>query len=266
MAFREMGLNYAFMAFDVGTDRLKDAVTGLRALNIRGFSVSMPNKTTIIPLLDELSPEARIIGAVNTVVNENGKFVGYNTDGVGFMRSLAEAGVHVAGRKMTLLGAGGAAVAIAVQAAFDGVSELSIFNRRDAFFAQAMEIAAAINDRIEGVQCKAAVYGLEDQEQLKKEVAASDILTNATSVGMKPLEGQSLIPDTSWLRPDLVVSDVIYNPRKSKLLEQAEAVGCRTINGIGMVLYQGAAAFKLWTGQEMPVESIKNQLFQLERC
>lgn len=261
MSFRKLNLNYAYMAFEVGNDQLTDVVTGMRALNLRGFNVSMPNKTKILPLLDELSPAAQFIGAVNTVVNENGKFIGHNTDGIGYMRGLIEAGIDVIGKKMTLIGAGGAATAIAIQAALAGVEEISIFNRDDHFFPRAVKNVEIINEQIRDKNCRANVYHLEDLDQLKEEITTSDILTNGTNVGMKPLEGQSPIPDASWLHPELTVSDVIYIPRKTKLLEQAESVGCRTINGLGMMLWQGAKAFEMWTGHVMPVEYIKEQLF-----
>jgi quinate/shikimate dehydrogenase len=261
LAFRKLGLNYAYMAFDVGNDRLAEIVAGMRALNIRGFNLSMPNKIKILPLLDELSPAAQFVGAVNTVVNENGKLIGHITDGTGYMRGLADAGVDFLGKKMTLVGAGGAATAVAIQAALDGVAEISIFNRNDDFFARAVKNAEIINGQIKDTNCKANVYNLEDLDQLKEEIASSDILTNGTGVGMKPMEDLSLIPDPSWLRPELVVSDLIYTPRKTKLLQQAESVGCKTLNGLGMVLWQGAKAFEIWTGQEMPVEFVKEQLF-----
>jgi quinate/shikimate dehydrogenase len=261
MSLRKLGLNYAYMAFEVGNEQLADAVAGMRALNVRGFNVSMPNKTKILPLLDELSPAAKFAGAVNTVVNENGKLIGHITDGTGYMRALKEEGIDVVGKKMTLLGAGGAATAIAIQAALDGVREISIFNRDDEFFARAERNAQIINEEMQNVNCKANVYRLEDEEKLKEEIASSDILTNATGVGMKPLEGESLIKDASWLRSELIVSDVVYIPRKTKLLEIAESAGCKTLNGLGMMLWQGAKAFEIWTGQQMPVDYVKEQLF-----
>ncbi|MDR4945722.1 shikimate dehydrogenase [Neobacillus cucumis] len=263
MSLRKLGLNYAYMAFEVGNQELADVVTGMRALKIRGFNVSMPNKTKILPLLDELSPAAQFAGAVNTVVNEDGKLIGHITDGTGYMRALKEAGIDFVGKKMTLMGAGGAATAIAIQAALDGVGEISIFNRDDEFFERAVKNAQIINEEIEGINCKATVYRLEDLEKLKEEIESSDILTNATGVGMKPLEGQCLIPDPSYLRPDLIVSDVVYIPRKTRLLEMAETVGCQTLNGLGMMLWQGAKAFEIWTGQEMPVEYVKEQMFEV---
>ena len=261
MSLRKLGLNYAYMAFEVGNQQLADVVTGMRALEVRGFNVSMPNKTKILPLLDELSPAAQFAGAVNTVVNENGKLVGHITDGTGYMRGLKEAGIDVVGKKMVLMGAGGAATAIAIQAALDGVAEIAIFNRDDEFFARAEKNAQIINEEMKDVNCKATVHKLEDLDTLKAAIAEADILTNGTGVGMKPLQDECLIPDASWLRPELIVTDVVYIPRKTKLLEMAEGVGCKTLNGLGMMLWQGAKAFEIWTGEEMPVEYVKEQMF-----
>lgn len=260
LCFKKLGLNYAYMAFEVGNEQLADVVTGMRALHVRGFNVSMPNKTKIIPLLDELSEGAQLVGAVNTVVNENGKLIGHNTDGAGYMLALKEEGIKIAGKKMTLLGAGGAATAIAIQAALDGIGEISIFNRKDKCSQRAEEIACTINEKITGKKCKASVYDLEDKEKLRAEICTSDLVTNATGVGMKPLEGLSLIPDSSWLHPEVIVSDVIYTPRKTKLLKIAEAAGCKTMNGLGMMLWQGASAFEMWTGQKMPIEYVKEKI------
>jgi shikimate dehydrogenase len=221
----------------------------------------MPNKMKILPYLDELADSAKFSGAVNTVVNVDGKFVGHSTDGMGYTRNLKEHGIDIKGKKMTLIGSGGAATPIAIQSALEGVAEISIFARDDAFFPQAEENVRIINEDMKHLNVKANVYPLENVEQLKTEIATSDILANGTGVGMKPLEGLSVIQDESMLRPDLIVTDVVYIPRKSKLMEQAEAVGATAINGLGMMLWQGALAFELWTGQQMPVDFIKEQLF-----
>jgi quinate/shikimate dehydrogenase len=260
MCFHKLGLNYVYLAFEVGDQQLADVLTGFRGLKLRGFNVSMPNKTKISPYLDEVTPAATFIGAVNTVVNENGKFVGYNTDGVGYVRGLKENGVDIKGKKMTLMGAGGAASAVAIQCAIDGASEIHIFNRNDESYERAVKNADIINNEVQG-NCRATVHPIEDEARLRASIEESDILTNATGVGMKPLEGLSIIPNTSWLRPELIVTDVVYIPRKTKLLEMAESVGCKAINGLGMMLWQGAEAFKMWTGHEMPVEYVKEQLF-----
>lgn len=262
LAFKKLGLNYAYMAFEVGNEELADVIKGMRALNIRGFNVSMPNKTKILPFLDELDDSAKLTRAVNTVVNENGRFIGHNTDGRGYTRNLKEHGFDIRGKKMTLIGSGGAATSIAIQMALEGISEISIFARQDEFYSKAVENARIINEEIKQLPVKANVYPLENKEQLKKEMASSDLLTNGTGVGMKPLEGMSVIEDISMLRPDLFVTDVIYSPPKTKLLQQAEAVGATAINGHGMMLWQGALAFEMWTGQQMPVEYIQEKMFR----
>ncbi|ADP31262.1 shikimate dehydrogenase [Bacillus atrophaeus] len=262
LAFKKLGLNYAYLAFEVGNEQLEDVVTGMRALGVRGFNVSMPNKMKIIPYLDQLADSAKFSGAVNTVVNDNGTLTGHSTDGMGYVRNLKEHGVDIAGKKMTLIGSGGAATPIAIQSALEGLAEISIFARNDAFFEKAVENVRIINEDMKDSNCKANVYPLEDQETLRAEIASSDILANGTGVGMKPFEGLSVIEDVSMLRPDLIVSDVVYNPVKSKLLEQAEEAGCKTINGLGMMVWQGAMAFELWTGKEMPVAYINEQMFE----
>lgn len=257
-AFAKLGLDYAYLAFECGEEQLEYTVNGFRALNIRGYNVSMPNKITICKYMDNLSPAAEMIGAVNTVVNDNGILTGHITDGIGYMKSLEDAGVDVIGKKMTLIGAGGAATAISIQAALDGVKEISIFNRKDKFFSIGEKTVKDINEK---TKCKAQIFDLEDAEKLALEIQDSVILTDASPVGMKPLENLCNISDPSMLRADLVVSDIVYIPNKTKLLEIAESRGCKTINGLGMMLWQGAEAFKLWTGEEMPVDYIKELIF-----
>lgn len=258
-AFRQLGLDYAYLAFDVGTDKLSAAVEGLRALNVRGFNLTMPDKTLMCTLCDKLSPAARISGAVNTVVNDNGILTGYTTDGIGYMRSVKEAGYNIIGKKMTLLGAGGAATAILVQAAFDGVAEISVFNHRSASFTRIEKIIGELKSC---TLCNIHLYDYSNMKILRREIADSAILTNGTSVGMAPDTENSVITDSTMLHKDLIVSDVIYNPRETKLLRMAKEAGCAAFNGLNMLLYQGAEAFRLWTAQEMPVEIIKEKYFK----
>ena len=260
-AFAKLGLDYAYLAFEVDNSTLKPAVDGIRALGIRGSNVSMPNKQAIIPYLDEISPEAKLIGAVNTVTNKDGKghLVGYNTDGIGAIKALEDEGVTVKDQSITLTGAGGAATAIAIQAAFDGAKELYIFNINDDVFENAKETAKKINDN---TNCRATVTDLADQAAFKSAIQKSSIYIDATSVVMKPLQEQSLINDPEMIRSDLVVFDVVYAPRETKLLRFAKEHGAKkVINGLGMMLYQGAAAFQLFTDEEMPVTYIKELLF-----
>ncbi|WP_392553224.1 shikimate dehydrogenase [Orbus wheelerorum] len=255
--YSKLDVPYVYLAFEVTQDKLADAVKGLRALGLRGSAVSMPNKQLVCKYIDKLTPAVELIGACNTISNDDGVLTGYNTDGMGYMRSLKEAGVNVIGKKMTLLGGGGAASAIAVQAALDGVKEISIFNQKDDCYEKINEIANRINEKTD---CKATVQDLNDTELLRNEIAESAVLCNATGVGMKPLEGQSIITDPTMLRKDLVVTDCIYSPRKTKLLEIAEGQGCKILNGIGMMLWQGHAQIKIWTGQDAPIDYVKEKM------
>lgn len=256
-AFAKLGLDYAYLAFEVDNDTLEDAITGLRALKMRGSNVSMPNKTVVHKYLDELSPAAEMCGAVNTIVNDNGKLTGHITDGIGYMQSLKDNDINIIGKKMTIVGAGGAATAIEIQAALDGVAEISIFNRKDEFWSNAEKTVEKINTK---TNCKATLYDLANLDKLKEEIADSYIFANATGMGMKPLEGQTYIPDKSFFRKDLIVTDVVYFPRETEMLRMAKEVGCKTMNGLGMMLFQGSAAFELWTGQPMPIEYMKETL------
>ena len=253
-AFAKLGLDYAYLAFEVGNEELEDTIKGFRAMKVRGSNVSMPNKTVVHKYLDKLSDAAQMCGAVNTIVNDNGVLTGHITDGIGYMSGLKDAGIDIIGKKMTIVGAGGAATAIQVQAALDGVKEISIFNRKDEFYERAQKTVKDINEK---TNCKATLYDLEDLDKLKEEIASSYIFTNATGMGMKPLEGQTYIPDKSFLREDLIVTDVVYAPAETALLKMAKEVGCKTLNGFPMMLFQGAAAFKLWTNQDMPIEHVK---------
>mgnify|MGYP000603786206 CR=1 FL=1 len=256
-SFRYHNLDYAYMAFDIKEDQVPAALDAIRLFKMRGANVTMPCKNEVAKHMDELSPAARIIGAVNTIVNEDGKLVGHITDGIGFVRNLKEHGVDVKGKKMVVLGAGGAATAIEIQAALDGVKEISIFNIHDKFWANAEETVKKINER---TNCKATLYDLDDKEKLREEMADSYIFVNGTGVGMKPLEGMSVVPDKSFFRPELIVVDVPYSPLETTMRKMAKEVGCKTMNGLGMMLFQGAAAFKLWTGKDMPIEHMKEVL------
>ena len=251
-AFAWLGLDYAYLAFEVDNDTLEDAIKGLRALKMVGANISMPNKIQVCKYMDKLSLAAELCGAVNTIVNENGVLTGHITDGTGFMRALNDNGIDVIGKKMTMVGSGGAASAI--QAALDGVAESSVFNIRDKFWDKAEAMVKKINDKTD---CKVTLYDLADLDKLKSEMADSYLFTNATGVGMKPMEGQTYIPDASFFRPELIVADIIYAPAETKLLSMAKAAGCKTMNGMGMLMFQGAASFELWTGKEMPIAHMK---------
>lgn len=257
-AFKKLGLDYVYVVFEVDNEGLEDTVKGLRAMGVRGWNVSMPNKGPIRQYLDKLTPAAEIIGAVNTVVNDNGILTGTITDGTGAMKALEEAGQAVDGKVITVLGAGGAATAIQVQAALDGAKAIHIFNRNDSFYAHGEETTKKLNEK---TNCQVTMGHLEDLEVVRAAIEASDILIDATSCGMKPQEDVTPLPDKSFLRPDLFVMDVVYAPRQTKFLKWAEEVGCSYINGMGMMLWQGAEAFKIWTGQDMPTDYIKDIIF-----
>lgn len=256
-AFQKLGLDYAYLVFEVGEKELEDTIKGFKAMKVRGWNVSMPNKTIIGQYLDHITPVAKMCGAINTVINDNGVLTGTITDGTGYMRSLKDNDIDIIGKKITIVGAGGAATAICIQAALDGVKEISIFNRDDEFYKRGEINVKNINEQ---TQCQATLYHLEDHEALKREITDSVIFINATNVGMNPLEDQMILPSIDYLNKDIIVSDVIYMPEKTLLLKEAEKIGCKTINGIGMMLYQGAEAFKLWTGKDMPIDHVKEVL------
>ena len=239
-AFATLGLDYVYLAFEVDNSTLEDAVKGLRALKMVGSNVSMPNKTVVGQYLDELSPAAKMAGAVNTIVNDNGKLIGHITDGIGYMQSLKDNDIDVIGKKMTIAGAGGAATAIEIQAALDGVKEMSIFNIKDKFWANAEETVKKIR---ENTDCIVNLYDLDDKDKLREEI-----------------EGQTVVPDETYFRPDLIVTDTVYAPRETETLRLAKKAGCKTMNGLGMMLFQGDAAFHLWTGKHMPIDHMKEVL------
>lgn len=259
-SFEKLGLDYVYVAFDINVDQVKDAVAAIRTFQMRGCNVTMPCKSEAFKYMDELSPAARIIGAVNTIVNDDGKLTGYITDGEGFVENLRDHGIDVRGKKITVAGGGGAATAIQVQCALDGAREISIFNIKDAFFERTLETAEKIRNEVPGIVVN--VYDIADIAQMTKEIQSSDIFANATIVGMKPMENESVVKDLSAFRPGLVVADAVYNPEETKLLREAKEAGCICINGKGMLLWQGVAAFKLYTGQDMPVEEVKELFFQ----
>lgn len=259
-SFQYLGLDYVYLCFDVDERSLPDAVQGLKALGVRGFNLTMPCKNRMAGLCSRLSPAARLIGAVNTVVHEeNGELTGHNTDGIGFIRALKEAGQEMKGRTMTLLGAGGAATAICTQAAIDGARAIHVFARPSSRFWGRMQRLADQLSRL--YPCHVTLADQADERLLKSSLDNSHLLVNGTSVGMAPQTNASLITDPGLFHPELAVFDAIYNPRQTRLLELAQKAGCKTGNGLYMLLYQGAEAFTLWTGQEMPVEHIKSCCF-----
>lgn len=260
-SFEKLGLDCAYLAFDIPLEKTKDALDAFRTLHVGGFNVTMPCKTEVARLVEHLSPAAELIGACNTVVvEEDGTMTGHNTDGVGFVRNLKEHGVEVKGQKIVLLGTGGAATAIAVQTALDGAAEIAIFNQKDEFYANGEKTVEKLRKAVPGIS-SVSINDLGDTELLREAVKNADILVNATRAGMSPLEDVIPVPE-DVLRPELAVADVVYNPRETLLVRKAKEAGCRAaVGGIGMLLWQGAAAFELFTGQEMPAAEVKEKFF-----
>lgn len=258
LSFETLGLDYVYLAFQTNIDQFEHTVNTLKQVGARGFNCTMPCKRIAAEICDELSPAARLMNSVNTVVIENEKLIGHNTDGVGYMRSVIDAGHHIIGKQMTLLGSGGASSAILAQAALDGVSHIHLFARKGNSWNMIEKEVSQINAE---TNCKVTINELSDETALRKAISNSSILVNASSVGMAPNTDGCLIPDTTYFHPELIVSDVIYNPRKTRLIQLAESAGLTAFNGMYMLLYQGAEAFRLWTGQDMPVDIVKREIF-----
>jgi len=225
-------------------------------MNVVGFNVTIPHKIQIMNHLDELDPLARTIGAVNTICLKQGKTKGYNTDGEGFIRSLEEkAQISVRGKRFFILGCGGAVRAIAMTLAFKGAEEIFICNRT---LLKAESLAEEINTKI--VRCASAVE--QNKDTIQPFLQDCDVLVNGTQLGMHPNENVSPI-DQSLLSKNLIVSDIVYNPLITKLLDDAQRIGCTIVDGLGMLIYQGAAAFQLWTGTEPLVKEMSEIAYKL---
>ena len=259
-SFDKLGLDYVYVALDVKEDQVAEAISAMRLFNMRGGNVTMPDKTEAAKYMDELTPAAKIIGAINTILNEDGHLTGHITDGEGFVNNLKSEGVDVKGKKLVVCGGGGAATAIQVQCALDGAREISIFNKKDAFFERTIKTAEKIKNAVPGVAVN--VFDIDDTDKMTAETGSADIFVNATVVGMKPdLADMSVVKDLSAFRPGLVVCDAVYNPEVTKMLRDAESCGCKCIGGKGMLLWQGVAAFKFFTGHDMPVDEVKERFF-----
>jgi shikimate dehydrogenase len=255
-AFKKLGLDYIYLPFRVSPEQLPQAVAGLKALNVRGFNVTIPHKVSVIPLLDGLDPVAERIGAVNTVVNDSGELRGYNTDASGFMRALLGRGVRPKDKNVVILGAGGAARAIAYILTEKG-AHLTILNRK-------LELDWAENIReliLEDFGREVRVLELLPRK-LGAALEGADILVNATSVGMSPASGRSPVPARLLCRR-LVVFDIVYNPLMTRLLREARAAGARIIGGVDMLAWQGALAFEKWTGQAAPLDLMRREAVRM---
>ena len=250
-AFEATNTNGVYLAWEVDATELAETVANIRRYQMYGINLSMPYKEQVIPYLDQLSEEACLIGAVNTVVNREGTLIGYNTDGKGFFKSLPS--FKISRKKLVLLGAGGAAKAILAQAILDGVSQISVFVR-----SSSMEKTRPYIEKMQNATgFRVDLFALEDIQELQDSITQADLLVNATSVGM---DGSSQPIPTSIVLPEkLMVADVIYQPFETPFLKWAKEQGNQSINGLGMLLYQAAEAFELWTGKEMPT----NQIWEL---
>ena len=253
-AFEATHTNGVYVAWEVEATDLAETVVNVRRYQMFGINLSMPYKEQVISYLDQLSEEARLIGAVNTVVNREGTLIGYNTDGKGFFKSLPS--FKISGKRMVLLGAGGAAKAILAQAILDGVSQVSVFVR-----SASIEKTRPYLEKLQNATgFRVDLFALEDVQDLKDSITKADLLVNATSVGMD--EFSQPIPTSIVLPEKLLVADVIYQPFETPFLSWARNQGNYAVNGLGMLLYQAAEAFQLWTGKEMPTDQIWELLKQ----
>lgn len=252
-AFDALELDSRYLAFDVRPEMLRKAVEALRALQLVGVNVTLPHKEKVVRYLDELSPEARLIGAVNTIENREGHLSGHNTDGIGFIKAFQETfGQSVEGKRVLLLGAGGSARAIAMQLVNQRVSEIIIANRT---YARARKLVKAIGESFPG--SSALAIRLQG-ESLVKICSRADILINATSTGL--MQEKPFAIEAKVFRPNMLICDLTYNPPLTAFLEMASQAGCKTMNGVGMLLHQGALAFRVWFGQEPPLSVMQAAL------
>lgn len=250
-AFKKLGLDYEYVPFEVAPEDLSESLKGMRALHIAGFNVTIPHKEKIVPLLDEVTKLARVIGAVNTVLNQEGKLIGYNTDGAGFVDSLKEdAKVSPRGKRAVVIGAGGASRAVSIMLAETGVESLTLTDIQEE---KAKELAEYTGSYFE-IDCDFVEVNSKD---LQKAIDKADILVNATPIGMHPKIDQSPLEESIKLHSKLLVYDLVYNPSETKLLKKAKRSGCKTCFGLGMLVRQGALAFTIWTGEEAPLKVMR---------
>ncbi|CYV13380.1 shikimate 5-dehydrogenase [Streptococcus suis] len=257
LAFKETGVNGVYVAWEIPEEDLAVTLENIKRYDMFGINLSMPYKQAVIPYLDSLTDSARLIGAVNTVIHQDGLLIGHNTDGIGFFKSLEKLrGFQVRNKRLTILGGGGASTAIIAQATLDGAKEITIFCRQ-----QSLErTQASLTPIAQATGVSMRVLANEDSNSLQEEITHSDLLINGTSVGM---DGVSLpIPATLQFPKQLLVADIIYQPFETPLLKHAQSQGNPTINGLGMLLFQAAEAFQAWTGKGMPTDLIWDQLVQ----
>jgi shikimate dehydrogenase len=241
-AFKDLGLDNCYIPFKVAPEDLPDAVKAIRSLNLLGVNITVPHKENVIPLLDEINEEAEFIGAVNTIVNNEGRLTGYNTDGRGFMSSLKEEEISVDNKNVVIIGTGGACRAVSYYLS-QKASKLSLFDLDKS------KAEKLVNDLLE---IRGNVSMLNDI----KDAGKADIIINATPLGMKPEDPSPVNPDL--ITPDMIVCDLVY--KKTRLLKDADKKRAKNINGSGMLLWQGVLAFELWTGVTPPVDLMRKML------
>jgi shikimate dehydrogenase len=249
-----MGLDWVYVAFPVPPERLPEAVAGIRALGMPGVNVTIPHKQAIVALTDVLDESARVVGAVNTISCVDGRLTGYNTDGPGLVRSLEEVGETVQGKRVTVFGAGGSSRAIAWALVLAGAQQLAIINRTPS---KAVALAELVNGAAGRAVVQAHALGEAGNRAL---VEGSDIVVDTTAVGMHPHTNVAPIVPAEWLQPGQVVCDITYNPRETVLLAAARARGARVVEGLGMLVHQGAIALEMWTGRRAPVATMRPAL------
>lgn len=254
--FEKMGYNFAYIPFDVDRENLEVAVEGMKALGFLGFTVATPFKTQILPYLDEISEVAEIMGAVNTVVIQNDHLLGDNADGAAFMRALVLNGINILGRKITVLGSGGAGSAVITQAALDGVDQIDVFNYQDDFFESGKELIERLKQHS---SCEVTLYDLNDGDQLRASLAESMLVLNATLAGTEQ-HPEALIDET-YLHDGLIVADTTYMPCETQLIKMARDHGNKVVNGAGIFVQQAAMAERLWIGREMPINYVMDKFF-----
>ena len=250
-AFAAKGLDFRYLTIKVNQGDLKMAMEGVRAMNMRGINLTIPHKVEVLQYLDELSEAGEIIGAVNMVVNKNGKLWGENTDGKGYLMSLKDSGISPEGKNIMILGAGGAARAISVECALTGAKKITIANIEK----EQGEVLVGLIEKRTGVKAKFIMW-----DKPVEVPADTYILSNATSVGLYPDVDQKPNINYDSIHSDMVVTDVIFNDPHSLFLQEAGKRGAKTINGLGMLVNQGALNFYLWTGVKAPIDVMTNTL------
>ncbi len=256
-ALREMGLNWTYLAFAVEPERVGEAMAGVRGLGLVGLNVTIPHKSAVIEHLDEVDEAVQALGVANTIVRrDDGSLMGHNTDGPGFLRSLAEHGHDVTGSAVTIIGAGGSARSVACACASDGAANLSVVNRTVERARDLVELVRTTTDLsdVQAIDLNAP--------EAREAVRQADVIVDCTSVGMYPNHEVDPVIPAEWLRPGQVVADLTYNPIDTVLLQAARDAGAETVDGAGMLVHQGAISLQYWSGQQPPVETMRSALLE----